>query len=77
MFVMKRTLALAVAAVTLVATPLFAAPPTKRPLCQITKACDAKRAEPCRKNEIPPVIDLTPLFLASTNASPAVLSDLS
>ncbi len=37
---------------------------------------DAKRPEPCRKPAIPPVIDPTPLFLASTAASPAVRSDL-
>ena len=64
----------------LLTPPVFAAPPTvKRPLCQMPKAQtrDAKRAEPCRKPAIPPLIDPTPLFLASTSASPAVLSDLS
>jgi hypothetical protein len=76
---MYRVIALAVMA-SLLPTPLFAGPPaTKRPTCQLPKAParDSKRAEPCRRPAIPPVIDLTPMFLASTAASHGVLSDLS
>ncbi|MDQ3078116.1 MAG: hypothetical protein M3Q83_04650 [Pseudomonadota bacterium] len=50
----------------------------KAPSCQSFKALarDAKRQESCRKAPaIPPVIDPTPLFLASTgDARPAVAS---
>ena len=76
---MKHAFALAVAAASLVATPLFAGPPAKRPSCQVAKTPtrDAKRAEPCRRQAIPPVIDPTPMFLASTAASPVAWSDLS
>jgi hypothetical protein len=64
----------------LLAGPALAGPPTtKRPQCQLPKAAarDAKRVEPCRKPAIPPVIDQTPMFLASANAGQAALSDLS
>ena len=76
---MSRLIALAVMA-SLLPTALLAGPPTtKRPQCQLPKAParDARRVEPCRKPAIPPVIDQTPMFLASTAASPTVLSDLS
>ena len=39
---MKHAFALAVAAASLVATPLLAGPPAKRPSCQVTKAPDAR-----------------------------------
>ena len=77
---MRHTLALPFLAAALVATPVFAgSPPAKRPSCQISKAParDAKRVEPCRKQGIPPIIDPTPMFLTSTAASPATLSDFS
>jgi hypothetical protein len=63
----------------LVAAPVVAGPVAKRSACQSAKAParDGKRAEPCRKPAIPPVIDQTPMFLASTAAPPAALSDLS
>ena len=67
------------AASALIAAPVIASPAPKRSTCQIAKAParDAKRSEPCRKPVIPPVIDQTPMFLASTAASPVALSDLS
>ena len=76
---MKHAFALAVAAASLVATPLFAGPPAKRPSCQVTKAPtrDTKRTVPCRKQGIPPFLDPTPMFLVATNAAPAAHSDLS
>ena len=78
---MRHALAFAAAAAvaSLLATPLLAGPPAKRPTCQVPKtpARDAKRAEPCRRQAIPPVIDLSPMFLISTAAAPVVLSDLS
>jgi hypothetical protein len=77
---MKQLFSLGLVSAALLATPVIAGPPTaKRPLCQLPKvpARDSKRAEPCRKPAIPPVIDPTPLFLASTAASPVALSDLS
>jgi len=76
---MSRLIALAVMA-SLLPTALLAGPPaTKRPQCQSPKAParDAKRVEPCRKPAIPPVIDQTPMFLASTMAAHVTLSDLS
>ena len=74
---MTRNFAFAVAALSL-AGPLVAAPPVKRPLCQFGKAPvrDAKRVEQCRRQSIPPILDQTPIFLASTALS-AALSDLS
>ena len=76
---MKRTLALAFAAVALIATPVVGASQAKRPSCQITKAQprDARRNEQCRKQAIPPVVDPTPMFLVSTDAPTTALSDLS
>ena len=76
---MKRSHILLVATASLVATPLLAGPLVKRPLCQITKAQprDAKRLELCRKQNIPPVIDPTPMFLASSEAPASALADLS
>lgn len=76
---MKHAFALAVAAASLVATPLLAGPPAKRPSCQVTKAPtrDTKRTVPCRKQSIPPFLDPTPMFLVATNAAPAAHSDLS
>jgi len=78
MSVMQRMFSFAIVASALVATPMLAAPPVKRPLCQVPKAQprDAKRTEPCRSQGIPPVIDPTPMFLASGDPSPA-LTDLS
>lgn len=76
---MKHALAFAVAAASLVATPVIAGPPAKRPTCQATKTPtrDAKRSEPCRKQSIPPFLDQTPMFLIATRAAPVALSDLS
>ncbi len=76
---MKHAFALAIAAASLVATPLVAGPPAKRPSCQVTKAPtrDTKRSVPCRKQSIPPFLDPIPMFLVSTGAAPVVLSDLS
>ncbi len=76
---MKHALTLGLVSAALLATPVFAGPSPKRPLCQLNKAVarEAKRPEPCRKPSIPPVIDQMPVFLASTAASPAALSDLS
>ena len=80
---MKSTIAFAAcaaAATALLAAPVFAAPPAaKRPLCQARKvAIPAKRADPCRRSQgIPPVIDPTPLFLASTAPASLAQSDLS
>ena len=70
---------MALVSAALLATPVLAGPAPKRSVCQQPKAParDAKRPEPCRKPAIPPVIDQTPMFLASTAASPAALSDLS
>ena len=67
---MKRLSVLVVASASLLASPLFAGPPAKRPYCQALKSPprDAKRVEPCRRPPIPPVIDPTPMFLASTMA---------
>jgi len=75
---MKQVFA-TLAASALIAAPVLAGPAPKRSTCQVAKAParDAKRSEPCRKPIIPPVIDQTPMFLASTAASPAALSDLS
>jgi hypothetical protein len=76
---MSRLIARAVMA-SLLPVPLLAGPPaTKRPQCQLPKAParDGRRTEPCRKPVIPPVIDQTPLFLASTAPGQVVLSDLS
>jgi hypothetical protein len=76
---MKLSLALIVVAAAVLATPVLAGPTPKRPVCQVLKvpSRDAKRPEPCRKQPIPPVIDPTPLFLASTAGSRSNLSDLS
>ena len=75
---MSRSIAFAAIAA-LLATPVFAGPAPKRSTCPVAKAPtrDAKRAEPCRKPAIPPVIDPTPMFLASTAGSRVALSDLS
>ena len=72
---MSRLIAIAALAA-LVPAPLLASPPAKRTVCQAQKAParDAKRAEPCRRPAIPPVIDPTPVFLASVAA--VALSDL-
>ena len=76
---MKPTFVLALAAASLIATPVFAAPPVKRPACQAAKAParDARRVELCRKQAIPPIIDPLPMFLASTAGSTAALADFS
>jgi len=76
---MKLSPAMALVSAALLAAPAIAGPAAKRLACQQPKAParDAKRPEPCRKPAIPPVIDQTPMFLASTAASPAALSDLS
>ncbi len=76
---MKRSLALIAAAAAVLATPVLAGPTPKRPVCQVLKvpSRDAKRPEPCRKQPIPPVIDPTPVFLASTAASRLIVSNLS
>jgi hypothetical protein len=76
---MKRTFALAFAVATVVAAPLLAAPPAKQPQCQTPKAQsrDGKRIELCRRQGIPPIIDPTPIFLASTNSPPLASPDLS
>ncbi len=76
---MKGVFTLALVSAALLATPLFAGPAPKRPLCHLPKApaLDVKRPEPCRKPATPPVIDQSPFFLASTASSPAALSDLS
>jgi len=76
---MRHTLAFAAAGAALLATPLLAGPPAKRPTCQVPKgpARDAKRVEPCRRQAIPPIIDPSPMFLISTAAAPVALSDLS
>ncbi len=66
---MVRLLPISLVALALVATPVLAGPTqSKRPICQVQKAPirDAKRVEPCRRLTIPPVIDPTPMFLAST-----------
>ena len=77
---MKRLSATLLAFV-LLAAPLSASPAPKRFACQVTKAParEAKRIEQCRKPAIPPLLDPTPLFLASAVAAPsrAPLSDLS
>ena len=76
---MKHVFPFAVAAASLVATPLVAGPPAKRPSCQVTKAParDVKRSVPCRRQSIPPFLDPTPMFLVATRAAPVVVSDLS
>jgi len=77
---MKRALALTLLAAAVATTPVLAAPPSKRPICQAPKlpARDAKRPDPCRKlQSIPPVIDQTPMFFLSTGAGPVTVSDLS
>ncbi len=76
---MNRSLALLIASF-LIATPVLAGSPVvKRPLCQLPKPAqrDVKRVETCRKPPIPPVIDPTPMFLASTAGSQPTASDLS
>lgn len=76
---MKRLSIIAIATASLVAAPLLASPPLKRPTCQAVKAAakDVKRVELCRKAPIPPVVDPTPMFLVSTSGQQPVLSDLS
>lgn len=61
----------------LVATPLLAGPPAKRPSCQLSKipSRDVRR-EPCRKAPVPPLFDRTPIFLISTDGRPVAPSDL-
>ena len=76
---MKLSPALALVSAALLAAPAIAGPAAKRLACQQPKAParDGKRPEPCRKPAIPPVIDQTPMFLASTTAAHVTLSDLS
>ena len=76
---MKRSLALIAAAAAVLATPVLAGPVPKRPVCQVLKvpSRDAKRNEQCRKQAIPPVVDPTPVFLASSEAPVTAVSDLS
>ncbi len=78
---MKRILTISALAVAVLAAPVLASPPVaQRPICQTPKvtARDAKRVEPCRKPPVPPIIDPTPMFLASTGPSAAAEpSDLS
>ena len=75
---MKRISVLGLVAGSLIATPLLAGPPAKRPYCQVPKspARDMRR-EPCRKAPIPPLVDRTPMFLISTAGRPLSASDLS
>lgn len=65
---MKRLSVFAVVAASLLATPLLAGPPAKRPYCQVIKTPprEIKRIEPCRRPPIPPIVDPTPMFLVST-----------
>ena len=74
---MTRIAILALVAGSLIATPLLAGPPAKRPTCQVLKspARDVRR-EPCRRGQIPPVLDRMPIFLISTEGRPLAPSDL-
>jgi hypothetical protein len=65
-------------AASLLAAPLLAGPPAKRPTCQMAKtpSRDVKRIEPCRRAPIPPVIDPTPMYLVSTAGLRPPVSDL-
>jgi hypothetical protein len=76
---MRHLSALLLASALLAAPVIAAQPVAKRPMCQAAKAPprDARRSDPCRKPAVPPVVDQTPMFLASTAASPALVSDLS
>ena len=76
---MKRFSVFLAVTASLLATPLLAGQPAKRPTCQVTKAParDVKRPEPCRKPTIPPVVDPTPFYLVSTGSPRVTLSDLS
>ncbi len=78
--VMSRWIAF-IATAALLPAPLLATPPAKKaPHCQSFKAParDAKRPESCRKTPaIPPVIDPTPLFLASTGEARTAAARLS
>ena len=74
---MKHMALLGLVASSLVATPLLAGPPAKRPSCQLSKSPSRDvRREPCRKAPIPPLFDRTPMFLISTDGRPAAPSDL-
>lgn len=75
---MQRLAVLIALTSSLLAAPLLAGPPVKRPYCQVTKAParDLKRLEPCRKPPIPPVIDPTPVYLISTAGLQVSTSDL-
>lgn len=77
---MSRSITL-VATIAFLPAPLLAAEPVKKAsTCQVNKAParEAKRAEPCRRTPaIPPVIDPTPLFLASTGDARLVIADIS
>ena len=74
---MKRISVLALVAGSLLATPLLAGPPAKRPSCQVPKspARDVRR-EQCRKAPVPPLFDRTPMFLISTEGRQVSPSDL-
>ena len=77
---MKHFSVFAVVTASLLATPLWAGPPAKRPTCLAAKAPsrETKRIEPCRRPPIPPVVDPTPMFLASTGSPARVAaSDIS
>ena len=74
---MMRISILALVTVSLVATPLLAGPPAKRPTCQALKSPSRDvRREPCRRAPVPPLFDRTPMFLISTEARPLAPSDL-
>jgi hypothetical protein len=75
---MRQFKVLVVVAASLLAAPLLAGPPAKRPTCQVAKtpSRDVKRVEPCRRAPIPPVIDPTPMYLVSTTGAQARVSDL-
>jgi hypothetical protein len=65
-------------AASLLAAPLLAGPPAKRPTCQVAKtpSRDVRRPEPCRRAPVPPVIDPTPMYLVSTTGAQPRVSDL-
>ena len=75
---MQRLAVLIAVTASMLAAPLLAGPPAKRPDCQVTKAPvrELKRLEPCRKPTIPPVIDPTPVYLISTAGLQPSFSDL-
>jgi hypothetical protein len=77
---MNRTSMLLTLAFAIIAAPVVAGPPlAKRPLCQAprTPARDVRRVESCRKPPVPPVVDPTPMFLASTAPATAPTWDFS